>query len=510
MSTSIIPAAWIDNDKTDEKERTHNKLDGNYLWSRLFIEALVRLESKYMIGALDDCINLCHELYIGNDVQCTKISTFKETYKPSDAVWWYTKEKFIYELLNKALRIQDIDTVFTFRFLIYDICEQLDNEQVNNFLKLAEEPVELASKKIVNSWRGQQMSVEEFEKLRHSEGQYISINSFFSTSKDKQVALIFSESIDNKISVLFEIESDICSVVSRPFADVTNLSLFFYEEEILFMTSAVFKIMSVHYDDEIDHIWIIKLILCDERDTQLNKILRELIDEILPRKTNFMSIGHVLMRMGLHDKAEQFYQRHLKTLPSDDKASFIQAYMNLTVLAEAKEDHHLAISHWKTVIDMTMNQFPTVHNSMQEILYSVNNCLARTIQQSDYDKMFQFIQKSHLERLATVGHDHLETANSYALFSYISRVQGKLDEALKNLNIGLEIALKVLTENHPRLGELYEAIGDLHASKKDYNLALLSYKKALLIKSTSLPNYHADITKLRDTIAAIHEQHIEN
>jgi hypothetical protein len=62
-------------------------------------------------------IDLCLEQYSGNDIQCNQISQLKKSYKSSDAIMWYTKEPFIYQLLNKALRIQDID-IFVFFFVI--------------------------------------------------------------------------------------------------------------------------------------------------------------------------------------------------------------------------------------------------------------------------------------------------------------------------------------------------------------------------------------------------------
>ena len=59
-------------------------------------------------------INLCPEQYSGNDIQYAKISHFKIYNKSSDAITWYIKEPFIYQILNKALRTQDIDTVYTY------------------------------------------------------------------------------------------------------------------------------------------------------------------------------------------------------------------------------------------------------------------------------------------------------------------------------------------------------------------------------------------------------------
>ena len=42
----------------------------------------------------------------------------KKTYSSETAIWWYTRDSFIYRILNKALRTQNIQILISFRFLI--------------------------------------------------------------------------------------------------------------------------------------------------------------------------------------------------------------------------------------------------------------------------------------------------------------------------------------------------------------------------------------------------------
>lgn len=128
ISTSII--SQNDTNRNEIKDQENSRLDGNSLWPKLFIEALVRLWDEDLETSLDEFVNLCLDQYAGNATQCAKIAEFKRSYRPSDAIMWYTKEPFVYEILKKALRIQDINTIFTYRFLIHDISVQLDDEQI--------------------------------------------------------------------------------------------------------------------------------------------------------------------------------------------------------------------------------------------------------------------------------------------------------------------------------------------------------------------------------------------
>jgi hypothetical protein len=51
------------------------------------------------------------------------IDEFEMDYSSENALWWYSRDSFLYGMLNKALRTQDIDTLFLFRFFIRDIYE---------------------------------------------------------------------------------------------------------------------------------------------------------------------------------------------------------------------------------------------------------------------------------------------------------------------------------------------------------------------------------------------------
>jgi hypothetical protein len=59
----------------------------------------------------NELMNFYRIIYKNNFNQLNIIKEFKENYLPNQALWWY----FIV-LLNKALRIKNIDLLFLFRF----------------------------------------------------------------------------------------------------------------------------------------------------------------------------------------------------------------------------------------------------------------------------------------------------------------------------------------------------------------------------------------------------------
>ena len=73
-----------------------------------------------------ELIDICKSSYRGNHEQIEIIDEFEKNYDPEKAIWWYTRDSCLYRMMNKALRIQDFDMLFAFRFFITDIAKQYE------------------------------------------------------------------------------------------------------------------------------------------------------------------------------------------------------------------------------------------------------------------------------------------------------------------------------------------------------------------------------------------------
>ncbi|CAF1153935.1 unnamed protein product [Rotaria sordida] len=134
---------FIVNDRLDQKTRTkveeplsfnvysiHENIDqsttelnGHFVHSLLLIDVLLRM--KTIQQDKEQFISLCNNQYEGNLAQLAMIHEFDEQYTSEKALWWYSRDSFLYKILNKALRTQNIDILFLFRFVIADIYQQL-------------------------------------------------------------------------------------------------------------------------------------------------------------------------------------------------------------------------------------------------------------------------------------------------------------------------------------------------------------------------------------------------
>ncbi|CAF1200358.1 unnamed protein product [Didymodactylos carnosus] len=203
----------------------------------------------------DELILMCQKEYKDNKAELKILREVEKDYVADQSLWWYTQESFLYRLMNKALRVQNIDLLFLFRFFMRDIRKQLEQHRCSSSVRL---------------YHDQLISNEELQTPKDSIGQLISVNSFLSTSISRQLALSFLELStisDDLQRVLFEIDADPRLSGIKQFANITSFSYFPGEDEVLMMSGSIFRLVNIHRDD--GRVWIIQMTLCDDNDHDL-------------------------------------------------------------------------------------------------------------------------------------------------------------------------------------------------------------------------------------------------
>ena len=76
--------------------------------------------------AKEEILTKCREYYRGNLKEMKNIDEFGKTYQPDDAITWYTRDSFVYKLINKALRTEVVQVLYTQRYYIVDLCVRLE------------------------------------------------------------------------------------------------------------------------------------------------------------------------------------------------------------------------------------------------------------------------------------------------------------------------------------------------------------------------------------------------
>lgn len=216
-------------------------INGQFIYFQLLMDCLLRLEANEIDQ--EELIDYCKTKYQHDKLELDRIGEFQKTYVPGKALLWYTRNSFVYRDLNRALRHQEIHMLFLFRSFVCDVCNRL--KTLNN----------CQSKKKFRVYRTQLMSKDEIRTLQNSINQFISINSFLSTSVQRETALFFlgeGQPANNLQKVLFEIDVDperIHANSTTAFADINEYSVFNDEGEVLFMLGSIFRLKSVRHDE---------------------------------------------------------------------------------------------------------------------------------------------------------------------------------------------------------------------------------------------------------------------
>ncbi|CAF1310517.1 unnamed protein product [Didymodactylos carnosus] len=208
------------------------KENATCIWSQLLIETLLRMPNSDT--AKDELLNTCEQQYYGNALEFKNVQEFRKDYQSDKAIFWYTKSTFLYRLINKAIRTNNIDVIFSFRLFIKDL--------YNELLVLHQ-----MLPKQMTVYRGQLMTKEELNVIQNSINGLISMNTFLSTSTTYDVAYTYAESclINAGLeTVLFQIEVD-TTIDAKPYAGVIKVSNYEDENEVLFSMGTTFSIDEV-------------------------------------------------------------------------------------------------------------------------------------------------------------------------------------------------------------------------------------------------------------------------
>ncbi|CAF3355631.1 unnamed protein product [Rotaria sp. Silwood2] len=205
-------------------------------------QLLIELLHRYPCTseAIQDFLAFCRSTCKDDPVRLNQIRKFENDYRSEQAIWWYTKDTFIFRVLNQTLRCCNLSEMFKIRSYITDLYLELKR------LYFVQLPMPLCS--ILRLYRGKVIPKEEFDHLKKSSGKLAIVNSFLSTSLDKTVAISYagqgvSESTGN-VSVVFCMHNNIKANDSKPIALIDRLSQKL-EEEVLISTGFIFRIGSI-------------------------------------------------------------------------------------------------------------------------------------------------------------------------------------------------------------------------------------------------------------------------
>ncbi|CAF1241071.1 unnamed protein product [Rotaria sordida] len=474
----LIPIHMLDNTFTHDQL---NQIEPDFMYSQLIKETLINI--KYDKNARREFIQYCFiQSNILNINQMNIIHQFENNYEKHSPIWWYTRESFVYEILNKALRTQNIDILIKMGFFIKDL-----HQQIEDLYSLQEHCPMIV-------YRGQGLTNNQFEKLCKFKGGLISFHSFLSTSLDKRISLEFARRAIEKPGlrgIIFRMKIDPKNVnLSNSYASLNNLSYYKNnEKEILFSTHTIFRIVDIKQIKDENKIWQIDLKLTTiQDDIQLEQLTKHLREDVQSLSNPWERLAKLMFTIRQFDKAQQIYENILEKTSSNDSLQLAFIYHQLGYVNNEKGNLNKALEYFQKSIEIKANYLPEHYNDPQ-LADTYLNIGSIYHAQDKLDYALFYFQSA----LYTDSNDQTILPSIYNNIGMVLKRQGHFNDALQFFQKSLQIDLKFLPPTHPDLATTYSNIGRVYYLLNDYLNALSYYKKTCYIRSLSLPQNHPSI-----------------
>ncbi|UJR17422.1 hypothetical protein I4U23_004317 [Adineta vaga] len=263
-------------------DQTLTNLSGNSLTIfcyRYLISHLIEQRNNMNMDELKQImLNQCRLEYKNFPNELFRIHCFDKSCSNDTILNWYTKDSFLYRLLNKAFRTRNISYMCKFLYIFIGL--------YNKFEELTIKQKEIGP---LTVYRGQVLNPNDLKRLQSNIEPLISTNTFMSTSRHEQTARAFI--IGAPLSALFKIHiPHITNERFRPFIDISSFSSMPHENEILFFVGTIFRIDSIQQEDT--STWIVELTL----DSEIVEHIENLIDDFQKHMPIFKNNHSLFMK----------------------------------------------------------------------------------------------------------------------------------------------------------------------------------------------------------------------
>jgi tetratricopeptide (TPR) repeat protein len=462
----------------DASNQSLDRLDPSFMYTQILTEILLTI--KFEKEHFQEYIDYCREQFAENDLELNNIQKFEGKYRTKTPIWWYTYHCFLYPMLNRGLRLMNVDIIVRMGFFIGDLHRQIEKLHSKQF------GGHKTGKKFT-VYRGQGLSEEDFKQMTNTKGGLISFNSFLSTSKTRDVSLGFAgQTAKNPdlVGIFFIMTID-PSQSATPFASIRGVSCFQGEDEVLFSMHTVFRINDIKPIDGNSRLFEVNLTLTGDNDQDLRVLTDRIREETFPHAEGWYRLGLVLLKMGQPDKAQEVYEVLLDQATNESEKAPI--YGQLGFVKDDQGEYQEAIIFYEKSLAINQQSLPPNH---PDLASSYNNIGTVYAKMSDCPKALSYYEKALAIKQQSLPPNHPDLASSYNNIGMVYHNTGDYPKALSSHEKALAIRQQSLPPNHPDLASSYNNIGAVYNSMGDYPKALSYYEKSLAIKQQSLPHNH--------------------
>jgi len=94
-------------------------LDSSFMYTQILKEILLTIDFEQ--SHINDFLTYCREQLTGNTIELKNVDKIETEYRDHQPIWWYTYQCFLYSMLNRALRLMEVDLIIKMRFFVRDL-----------------------------------------------------------------------------------------------------------------------------------------------------------------------------------------------------------------------------------------------------------------------------------------------------------------------------------------------------------------------------------------------------
>ena len=489
---NITPISFIAT-SDDLSVKNLNQLDGSFMYTQIMKEILLAI--KFEDSDIKDFIQHCYNDFAKKKEALNTIEQFERQYHDKTPVWWYTRDNFLYLMLNHALRIMNTDVIMKMGFFIGDLhrqIEQLHKEQYNKH-RFGESFI---------LYHGKGISKTDFEQMSKTKGGLISFNNFLFTSMNRDVSLGFARGVlsnPDMMGILFVMTID-PSQPTTPFASIKDVSEFVHENEVLFSMHSIFRIDDIKRMDENQCLFQVELTLTSNNDKDLQVLTKRFREEIDPDCKEWYRLGKLFLKLGQPDKAQQVYEVLLNQTTDDIEKAL--SYHHIGWAKDDKGEYEESLIFYEKALQIRQQLLPSNHPDLAK---SFNHIGIVSDNMGQYAKALSSYKKALQIQQQSLPSNHPAVAASYNNIGILYKNMSAYSKALLSYEKTLEILQQSLPSNHPNVAACYNNIGVVYDNIGQYSKALLYYNKDLEITQQLLPPNHPDLASSYNNIGHVYE-----
>lgn len=218
------------------------------------------------------------------------------------------------------------------------------------------------------------------------------------------------------------------------------------------------------------------------------------------------SMSNIFCDLGNYDSAILYYTKAIgvyKSYGTGELINLANTYYNISSVHSEMGSIDKAQEFLEQALEVYRVRFGPDHPSLAMVYKGLGS---NYMQIGSNGLAIEYFNRELVINMAWYGDDHLKISNGYFNLAQAQRQEGKFKDALRNLDLSLEIRLNKLQSKDPAVAEINKEKGFIYSMQGNFDRADKNYSQALQVFKNSYepdhPFYSLIYSQLADNFMA--------